>query len=70
MLEDVKVMIVKIYCYKDYFDSAILVPIPLHLMKERERAFNQSLLIAKSLNDSTTAKDLQNLLVRKVHSQT
>ena len=39
-------------------------------MKERERGFNQSLLIAKSLNDSTIAKDLENLLVSKVYTQT
>ena len=43
---------------------------PLHPTKERERGFNQSLAIAKSLKDATTAKDLQNLLVRKVYTQT
>ena len=70
VLEDVKVMITKISSYKDYFDGAILVPVPLHPTKERERGFNQSLVIAKSLNDATMAKDLQNLLVRKVYTQT
>ena len=70
VLEDVKVMIAKIPSYKDYFDGAILVPVPLHPTKERERGFNQSLVIAKSLNDATMAKDLQNLLVRKVYTQT
>ena len=70
VLKDVKVMIAKIPSYKDYFDGAILVPVPLHPTKERERGFNQSLVIAKSLNDATMAKDLQNLLVRKVYTQT
>ena len=70
VLEDIKVMIAKISSYKDYFDGAILVPVPLHPTKERERGFNQSLVIAKSLNDATMAKDLQNLLVRKVYTQT
>ena len=70
VLEDVKVMIAKISSYKDYFDGAILVPVPLHPTKERERGFNQSLVIARSLNDATMAKDLQNLLVRKVYTQT
>lgn len=70
VLEDVKVMIAKIPSYKDYFDGAILVPVPLHPTKERERGFNQSLVIAKSLNDATMSKDLQNLLVRKVYTQT
>ena len=70
VLEDVKVMIAKIPSYKNYFDGAILVPVPLHPTKERERGFNQSLVIAKSLNDATMSKDLQNLLVRKVYTQT
>ena len=70
VLEDVKVMIAKVPSYKDYFDGAILVPVPLHPTKERERGFNQSLAIAKSLKDATTAKDLQNLLVRNVYTQT
>ena len=63
-------MIAKISSYKDYFDGAILVPVPLHPTKERERGFNQSLVIAKSLNDATMVKDLQNLLVRMVYTQT
>ena len=70
VLKDVKVMIAKIPSYKDYFDGAILVPVPLHPTKERERGFNQSLVIAKSLNDATMVKDLQNLLVRMVYTQT
>ena len=70
VLEDVKVMIAKVPHFKDYFDGAILVPVPLHPTKERERGFNQSLVIAKSLNDVTMAKDLQNLLVRKGYTQT
>ena len=70
VLEDVKVMIAKIPSYKDYFEGAILVPVPLHPTKERERGFNQSLVIAKTLNDTSMAKDLQNLLVRKVYTQT
>ena len=70
VLEDVKVMIAKVPHFKDYFDGSILVPVPLHPTKERERGFNQSLVIAKSLNDVTMAKDLQNLLVRKGYTQT
>ena len=70
VLEDVKVMIAKVPHFKDYFDGSILVPVPLHPTKERERGFNQSLVIAKILNDVTMAKDLQNLLVRKGYTQT
>jgi ComF family protein len=70
VLEDVKVMIAKVPHYKEYFDGAILIPVPLHPTKERERGFNQSLVIAKSLNEATEAKDLQNLLVRTMYTQT
>jgi ComF family protein len=70
VLEDVKAMIAKAPYYKEYFDGAILVPVPLHPTKERERGFNQSLVIAKSLNEATEAKDLQNLLVRTMYTQT
>ncbi len=69
-LEDVKTMIARTPYYKNYFKGAILVPVPLHSTKERERGFNQSLMIAKSLNEATTAKGLQELLVRTVYTQT
>ena len=69
-LEDVKAMIAKAPYYKNYFDGGILVPVPLHPTKERERGFNQSLMIAKSLNEATAAKDLQKLLVRTMYTQT
>ena len=64
------VMIAKVPHYKDYFVGAILVPFPLYPMKERSLGFNQSLVIAKSLNDVTVAKYFQNLLVRKGYTQT
>jgi ComF family protein len=69
-LEDVKTMIAKAPYYKNYFNGAILVPVPLHSTKERERGFNQSLMIAKSLNEATAAKGLQKLLVRTIYTQT
>ena len=69
-LWDVKTMIAKAPYYKNYFKEAILVPVPLHSTKERERGFNQSLMIAKSLNEATTAKGLQELLVRTIYTQT
>ena len=63
-------MIAKAPYYRSYFDGGILVPVPLHPTKERERGFNQSLMIAKSLNEATAAKDLQKLLVRTIYTQT
>ena len=69
-LEDVKAMIAKAPYYKSYFDGGILVPVPLHPTKERERGFNQSLMIAKSINMVTAARDLQKLLVRTIYTHT
>ncbi len=69
-LEDVKAMIAKAPYYKNYFDGGILVPVPLHSTKERERGFNQSLMIARSLSEATAARDLQKLLVRTKYTQT
>lgn len=70
ILKDVEAMIARTPYYREYFDGAILVPVPLHPTKERERGFNQSRVIAESLLASTGAKDLQNLLIRTVYTQT
>ena len=70
ILKDVEAMIARTPYYRKYFDGAILVPVPLHSTKERERGFNQSRVIAESLLASTGAKDLQNLLIRTVYTQT
>lgn len=70
VLEDVKAMIAKAPYCKDYFEDAILVPVPLHPTKERERGFNQSQIIAETLKEATSAKELQNCLIRMVYTQT
>jgi len=70
VLKDVQAMIARAPYYKDYFEGAILVPVPLHSTKERERGFNQSLVIAETLAEVTEAKDLQNMLIRTVYTQT
>ncbi|MGZ0707803.1 ComF family protein [Coraliomargarita sp. W4R53] len=70
VLQDVRAMIARAPYYRDYFEGAILVPVPLHSTKERERGFNQSRVIAETLAASTGAKGLQNMLVRTVYTQT
>jgi len=69
-LEDVKTMVKQAPYYRDYFAGAILVPVPLHPTKERARGFNQSRLIAEAIAEATEAKELQNLLIRTVYTQT
>jgi ComF family protein len=70
ILEDVKSMIERAPYYRDYFSGAILVPVPLHVAKYRQRGFNQSRVIAELLVEVTEAKALQNALIRTVFTQT
>jgi ComF family protein len=70
VLKDVRKMIERSPHYQAYFEGAVLVPVPLHPCKLRERGFNQSRVIADSLLESTEAKKLQNLLIRKIYTKT
>lgn len=70
ILEDVKRMIAATPYYRDYFAGAILVPVPLHATKERERGFNQSREVAKAICAATEARSVQDLLVRPLYTQT
>ena len=56
--------------YKAYFEGAVLVPVPLHAAKLRERGFNQSERIAEALCAATGAEAVRKLLVRTVYTQT
>lgn len=51
----------------DDFDC--IQPVPIHKVKERERTYNQSLSIAKSIS-KLSGKPVQNLAIRKVYTQT
>jgi ComF family protein len=70
VLQDVQTMIAHAPYYRDYFKGAILVPVPLHATKERERGFNQSRVIAQTLLEATEASDLQNMLIRTIYTRT
>ena len=50
---------------EEYLDGVdILVPIPLHKKKERERGFNQALVMAKSLSEAFDIPVAEDLLIR------
>ena len=70
ILEDVKAMIAATPYYRDYFKDAVLVPVPLHATKERERGFNQSRMIAQAIGEATEARVVEDLLFRQVYTQT
>lgn len=70
VLRDVAAMLAQAPYYKAYFAGAVLVPVPLHAAKLRERGFNQSERIAEALCAATGAESVQNCLVRTVYTQT
>ncbi len=70
ILHDIATMLERSSYYKAYFEGAILIPVPLHPTKLRERGFNQSERITEALCHATGAKTQQNLLVRTVYTQT
>jgi ComF family protein len=70
ILEDIKRMIEATPYYRDYFEDAVLVPVPLHATKERERGFNQSREIARAICTATKALSVEDILVRPVYTQT
>jgi ComF family protein len=47
VLEDIAAIMAAAPGYGDYLAGAVLVPVPLHPRKQRERRFNQSLLLAE-----------------------
>lgn len=64
VLQDIGRVIKNTPHLSQYFKDAVLVPVPLHPDKERERGFNQSELIAQTLARNTAAKNIQCLLKR------
>lgn len=70
VLEDIRKMIDASPYFRAYFHDAIIIPVPLHATKLRERGFNQSDRIAAMLERATDALKVQNLLVRKEFTQT
>lgn len=54
------------YRYWDPSSIDLLVPVPLHPKRLRERGFNQSLLLVKALSDRTGIP-YQKRLLRKIH---
>jgi ComF family protein len=49
-------------------NSALLVPVPLHRLKERERGYNQSTCICRGIADVTGIPVVNSLLLRKKYT--
>lgn len=70
VLEDVQTLIRNTGYFLEYFENAILVPVPLHPTKLRERGYNQSELIAQAIAAASGARGVANLLGRRAYTQT
>lgn len=69
VLEDLTALIAQNEEVLSYLDDSVLVPVPLHPRKERERGYNQSQLIAESFQQAMGGKiSIDNLLKRIVDS--
>jgi competence protein ComFC len=70
VLKDLRRMVTDTRHYLQYLEGAILVPVPLHPTKQRERGFNQSERLAAMLASACSGRsELQNLLVRQRYTQ-
>jgi ComF family protein len=56
------------YLVKSGISGEILVPVPLHGKRLRERGYNQSALLAKKLGKLVELQVVDNCLVRRVHT--
>ncbi len=71
VLEDITTAMRRAPGYADYVRGAVLVPVPLHSRKLRERRYNQSSLLADCAAQATDGQaEVQELLRRVVDTQT
>ncbi|MDA0986444.1 MAG: ComF family protein [Bacteroidetes bacterium] len=55
---------------KLFEDNKLIIPIPLNKIKERERGYNQSLILAKRVSKILGINTLDNILFRKKYTKT
>lgn len=71
VLEDITAAMRRVPGYADYVRGAVLVPVPLHSRKLRERTFNQSRLLADCAVQAADGQaEVKELLRRVVDTQT
>lgn len=66
LLKDIQRLLEKQNDLQGFFKGAVLVPVPLHPRKKRERGFNQSLLLARCLSAVYSDLTIQEILLRVV----
>lgn len=63
---DVRAVLERAGELREFFSGAVLVPVPLHPRKQRERGFNQSLVLAEIMASLECGTSVEELLVRTV----
>jgi competence protein ComFC len=69
VLEDITAVMAAVPGFVDYLHAAVLVPVPLHPRKLRERRYNQSLLLARCAAQASGRAAVEELLVRVVDTE-
>lgn len=69
VLEDITAIMAAVPGYGDFLRAAVLVPVPLHSRKLRERGYNQSLLLARCGAQAAELTSVEELLVRVVDTE-
>ena len=69
VLEDITAVMAAVPGYVDYLRGAVLVPVPLHPRKLRERRYNQSLLLARCGAQVAGPASVEELLTRVVDTE-
>ena len=70
VLEDIVVIMAAVPGYAEYVRGSVLVPVPLHARKRRERRYNQSLLLAGCCAKAAAGSaSVQELLRRVVDTE-
>lgn len=69
LLPDIQTLVRQRNDFMAFLTGGVLVPVPLHPLRERERGYNQSRLIAQQLA-GTVNGELQDLLVRVKYTET
>lgn len=71
ILRDIERIIQEARDYQNYLSGAVLVPVPLHSVKLRERGYNQSDRIAEALARAAGGRSrVEKLLLRRKYTQT
>ncbi len=70
LLRDIQAVLSRADEVLEFIAGAVLVPVPLHSRKRRERGFNQSRLLADLFLSTSRAAGIRELLLRAVDTET